>query len=103
MTIFGGIEEFYAADERRRRSGEADYGARWGPGRSRVSYVHATGEVYAEGGRVVILGTVPPDPLPALYYKTLDGLLAGWPEAMMRGETLDWIRSRLTSGTGAVQ
>ena len=46
--MYTNIEEYYAADEQRRRSGEADYGVQWRlkgwDYQWRVSYVHNTGE-----------------------------------------------------------
>ena len=69
---FRTLEAFYKDNPDRRRRGEADYGVRWiqAPwrGRRRVSCVQAAGEVYAvlEGdGPVVVLGSVPPDPVPS--------------------------------------
>ena len=45
------LEAYYAADERRRRSEETDYGVHWRlhgwEYRWRVSYVRNTGEIYA--------------------------------------------------------
>lgn len=96
------IEAFYAADDRRRLSGEADYGVHWrqDPRQPwptwRVSYIRDTGEVYAAapGGPVELLGTVPPDDQPH-YYATLDAILEGWPDAHRQG--LDWVRGRLAA------
>jgi hypothetical protein len=112
------VEAFYNADPRRRHSGEADYGVHWRfpPWRERwrVSYVRETGEIYAachnrtpdgSNGPVLILGAVPPDPvtdeLREVYYRTLESILEGWPEACTKGEGLAWIRDRLeTAGRG---
>ena len=67
------LERFYSQDPRRRYSGEADYGCYWrrhyypNATRWRVSYVEATGEIYAvelggeNDGRVVVIGVVLPD------------------------------------------
>ena len=84
------LEAYYAADERRLRSEEADYGVslrlqgwdyRW-----RVSYIRNTGEVYvvhqgATIGPVFVLGYVPPDDVDerdrrSLFYSTLE---RSWP------------------------
>jgi len=98
METFPNIETFYDEDPQRRRSGESDYGVWWTNGGRwpnwRVSYIQATGEVYAKSveGPVEILGIVPPDPGPH-YYRTLDKLLEGWSEA---GLDLSWVRKRLT-------
>ena len=68
--VYPTLEAYYAADERRRRSEEADYGVHWRfhgwEYRWRVSYVRNTGEIYpvhqgATIGPVFILGYVPPD------------------------------------------
>ena len=58
------LEAFYSENENRRRSTEADYGVWWindrGWGHCRVSYLQATGEVYATGywraGRSIAAG-----------------------------------------------
>lgn len=111
---FERLQEWYDANEERRMSGEADYGVGWHDGERgqsyRVSYVRATGEIYAVGNRapvppVEVLGIVPPDEdeiavtpgkhgvrLP--YYRTLDTILDGWADAMLTGG-LDWVRRRL--------
>lgn len=96
------IEDFYAENEERRRSGEADYGCWWTePGQSwprwRVSYIQKTGEVYAvqlPGGRVNLLGIVPPDD-PIYYYRTLDAILEGWADIIHQPGSLDWVKARL--------
>jgi hypothetical protein len=100
MNTFPNIEVFYDDDPRRRRSGESDYGVWWTDGARRwpnwrVSYIQATGEVYAKSvnGPVEILGVVPPDP-GQHYYRTLDKLLEGWSEG---GLDLSWVRERLTA------
>ncbi len=106
MTTFDSIEEFYAADPRRRHSGEADYGVRWRSPNGkhfplyRVSFIRDTGEVYAspgDGGTVVLLGTAPVDQggPTAVYYKTLDTMLDGWTTAVMAGESYDWVKARI--------
>ena len=106
MTTFPNIEAFYDADPRRRHSGEADFGIWWTNGPRwpnwRVSYIQATGEVYAVSaqGPVEVLGTVPPDEGPS-YYRTLDNLLDGWSDEF--GRPLSWVRERLsqTAASGA--
>lgn len=69
-TEYPSLEAFYAGRPERARSGEADYGVHWRAGgrdwpRWRVSYVQATGEVYAfeqaAKSRVRVLGVIPPD------------------------------------------
>ena len=90
LEDYANIEEFYSENEERRRSGEADYGVYWtAPGSTwpywRVSYIQKTGEIYAvqltAGGRVRLLGTVPPDDAP-IYYQTLDRILEGWADVI---------------------
>ncbi len=106
MTSYLNIEAFYDEDPRRRRSGEADYGVWWTNGKPwpywRVSYVQTTGEVYAEegqGGRVVTLGVVPPDQ-DDIYYRTLNKVLDGWSEELVR--PLSWVRERLQAAATRV-
>jgi len=99
------IEEFYKEDPRRRASGEADYGVWWRNERPfprhRVSYIQATGEVYSvelmPGGAVDVLGQVEPDESD-IYYRTLDGILDGWPEMCGTPNGLSWLRERLGGG-----
>lgn len=101
---YASIEEFYAENEERRRSGEADYGVWWtAPGLSwpkwRVSYIQKTGEVYAvqmkEGGLARILGIVPPDD-GHIYYRTLDRILEGWADAIHQPGSLIWVEGKLS-------
>lgn len=101
---FPDLEAYYADDERRRLSPEANYGVWWQnfPGFRepswRVSYVQATGEVYAvetRAGRVKILGTFPADDVAQgdVYYRGLDALLKGWEEIPFK--SLSWIVEKL--------
>lgn len=111
MKTYPNIEAFYSENEARRRSGEADYGVWWtNPGRRdhwRVSYIQATGEVYAvrlhDGGEVEVLGVISPDPddgssrgPQSRYYRTLDRILEGWPEHCIALGGLAWIRTKLS-------
>lgn len=104
MKSYANIEAFYAENEERRRSGEADYGAWWTEPnqnwpRWRVSYIQKTGEVYAvqlNGGQVELLGVVPPDDA-RIYYQTLDRILEGWADIINEPGSLDWVRARLAS------
>ena len=111
MKFYPSLEAFYSANEARRRSPEADYGMRWrdavNPGDYRVSYVQATGEVYALNnwtGQLEVLGVIPPDPderrrdglpLGRTYYRTLDRILEGWVDQMRKPGGLAWVRERL--------
>ena len=98
--MYESLKAFYDEDPRRHRSPEADYGVHWTNGAAwpmwRVSYVQATGEVYAaelgSPGRIEVLGTVPPDK-DDIYYRTLDGLLEGWADES--GRPLSWVRERI--------
>lgn len=104
MASYTNLEAFYAQNEARRRSGEADYGVWWmEPERPRmywrVSYVAATGEVYAlqfagAGGQVEVLGVFPPDEGPN-YYKGLDALLEGWADRCGQPGSLAWVKEKL--------
>jgi hypothetical protein len=118
-TEFPTLEAFYADRPERRRSGEADFGVHWTerPARPfpvwRVSYIQATGEVYAVcltgPGLVKVLGTVPPDQddrhvsgdwaRGGTYYRTLDRILHGWAELEPRNRRLSWVKARLNDKT----
>lgn len=117
QRIYPSLDAFYAANEARRGSGEADYGCWWMEERPypkyRISYVRGTGEVYAvaltgrnsrrgdgdEGAQVEVLGIVPPDKNDPLsmrtYYRTLDRILEGWPDHCGHPNGLAWVRERL--------
>ena len=106
---FPSMGDFYAADERRLTSEECDYGVHWRlhgwAGRWRVSYVQATGEIYAVNhnrgdGLVFVLGVVAPDPVAegdrrSLYYATLERILDGWPERCGQPDGLRWVKDTL--------
>jgi hypothetical protein len=114
-TDFPSLEAFYDDQPERRFSGEADYGVGWQvDGREwprwRVSYVQATGEIYAveQTGacRVRVLAVVEPDPVAPrdqllyyrnTYYQTLDRLLDGWADPDVSGHDLAWIEQRLAA------
>ena len=109
MRIYPTMSAFLNEDERRLRSGEADYGRHWRlagwPHTWRASYVHLTGEIYviyeAVAGPVFVLGTVPPDHYDEspgrrdLYYATLDRILEGWPERCGEFDGMYWLRDRI--------
>ena len=106
--VFADVEAFYAADERRRYSGEAAYGAHWRATGSReqwrVSYVQATGEIYAvrHATRIVlVLGTLPADDeAGGLYYRTLEDILDGWPARCGAPGGLQWVAVTLEVSAG---
>jgi len=103
------IDVFYDERPERRTSGEVGYGVHWhavGPWPLwRVSYIRATGEVYAVEQhakcRVQVLGIVAPDPVEDRhtdsYYATLDQIFTGWAEPDISGHDLAWIRQRLAA------
>ena len=103
MKSYPNIKAFYSENEARLRSGEADYGVWWHDGVGsefwRVSYVQATGEVYAarhQDGPVEVLGIVPPDTdNGGRYYRTLDQLLEGWSQHCGKLNSLAWVREKL--------
>jgi hypothetical protein len=107
------IEEFYAADERRRKSTELEFGRDWndGTGRSGVSWVEDTGEVYvmreptaavtgsgagdielvpmSDDGLVVeVLGVVMGRP-------AVEGVMSGWEKKMGSADGIAWLRDRI--------
>lgn len=106
------IEVFYDERPERRFSGEADYGVYWrANGRNwplwRVSYIHATGEIYAvplnDEGSVRVLGVIPPDPMSnprrdeEIYYQTLNVILDGWADPDVSDRDLAWVERQLAS------
>lgn len=106
------LRAFYDDDLRRCRSEETDYGSLWrvtgSPYTWRVSYVKATGEIYAVQlrrceGPVYVLGVVPPDPEDRRswprrhYYDTLDRVLEGHPKAARNPDAFGWIRGRINA------
>jgi hypothetical protein len=117
LATFADEEAFFRADERRRRSGESDYGVWWRDELGavwRVSFVHATGEVYAlhQGpptmtpmGRdlVMVSASAGVDgPLlvlaAGLTEAETEARLEGWAEMCGRPNSLGWIRERLGEG-----
>ena len=85
-AVYPTLEAYYAADERRLRSEECDYGVHWRlkgwEHRWRVSYVRSTGEIYAVNqgsiiGPVFVMAIIPSDPVAdgdrrSLFYATLE-------------------------------
>ena len=110
MNSYPNIKTFYNENMARLRSGEADYGAWWHDGVGaefwRVSYIQATGEVYAvrhQDGPVEVLGVVPPDHLETdrgPYYRKLDRILDGWSEHCGKLNSLAWVRAKLAQFKG---
>jgi hypothetical protein len=108
------IEEFYEADERRRRSEEIELGTEWHDRdgvRHEVSWVADTGELYlmrepaariSEDGfgdefsgslsldavTVAVVGWIP-------TRDRLEEVMVGWQDAMVGDAALSWLESRL--------
>lgn len=104
--MYDGLTEFYMSEPARWGSGEADFGVFWRDeyGQNyRVSYVQATGEVYAlrlgyADTSVEVLAVVPPDSTEPgeVYYQTLEQVLAGWVNWIHKPNSLQWVRDRLS-------
>ena len=107
------IEEFYAADERRRRSAELEFGRAWsGPGeQSGVSWIEDTGELYLMSEPSgAVTGTGAGD-LEVLHVSerqlsvevlgvvngraAISAVMSGWQDAMSRPDGLAWLRDRV--------
>jgi hypothetical protein len=107
------IEEFYAADERRRKSAELEFGRDWSDenGRSGVSWIEDTGEVYVmrepiaavtgsgagdlelvpmsgDGLVVEVFGVVMGRP-------AVEGVMSGWEQKMGDADGIAWLRDRI--------
>jgi hypothetical protein len=109
------IEEFYAANERRRDSEEIELGTEWhdaAGARYELSWVVDTGELYTmlepNGGlysdpfgdiyearesvtelTVAVVGWIPDRP-------RLDEVLTGWADQMGKADSITWVASRLS-------
>ena len=108
------LNDFYDADPRRRASEELEFGSDWtdGGARTQVSWIEATGELYAMrdplGALVTdvigdervspvadtdlavdVLGTVP-------GRAAVEAVMSGWQQAMGGGvDTVAWVRARI--------
>lgn len=82
-STFASVEAFYAADDRRRRSSELDFGVWWRAGRTvyRLTWVEATGELIAVQ---LTLATVQPFSMPAGAFGEF--ILGGLGVAVIGGE-----------------
>ncbi len=108
------IEEFYEADERRRRSEEIELGTEWHDRdgvRHEVSWVADTGELYVmrePAPRMVedlfgdeFSGSLPVSAVTVAVVgwlptrDRLEEVLAGWQDAMTGSESLSWLAGRL--------
>jgi hypothetical protein len=107
------LEEFYAADERRRRSAELEFGRDWHDenGRCAVSWIDDTGELYLmrEPGAgvwadafgdmrarhvsehalgVEVLGVV-------TGRSAIEAVMSGWEQKMPEADGIAWLRDRV--------
>ena len=108
------LEQFYDTDPRRRHSEELEFGTDWtdAGARTQISWVEATGELYAMRdplGRLDadLFGseTVEPTPDQALTIEVLGivsgrsaiaAVMSGWEAAMASGDdTVSWVRDRV--------
>jgi hypothetical protein len=108
------IEQFYAEDERRRRSEEIELGTEWhdaSGARYELSWVADTGELYVMGEPGVPMtedlfgdiyrSDVPVDEITVAVVgwiperSALEQVLRGWQEAMSQPNSLSWIAQRL--------
>jgi hypothetical protein len=109
------LEQFYNEDPRRRHSEELEFGREWSNegGRCEVSWVEATGELYAMveptaqytadgvGGMhpgsmtahdlvIEVLGVIP-------GRDAITHVMSGWEEAMTQPNSLGWVRERVAN------
>lgn len=108
------IEEFYAEDERRRRSEEIELGTEWHDAdgaRYELSWVADTGELYVMREPSVPMtqdpfgdvyrSDVPVDEITVAVVgwvpdrTQMDEVLAGWEQAMAQPDSVSWIAARL--------
>ncbi|MGO8871873.1 MAG: hypothetical protein ACLQPH_10840 [Acidimicrobiales bacterium] len=109
------IEEFYSADERRRRSAEVEFGTDWFDAkgsRYELSWVEDTGELYVMLELVPEVDSwtpfgdaeveqIPVDRVLVMvigYIATLpevERVLGGWADQMTRPDGISWVAERL--------
>jgi hypothetical protein len=107
------LEEFYEADTRRRSSEELEFGSDWDENgaRTQVSWIAATGELYAMRDPLGWLATdvigdtralpVTDDALTIEVLGTLadraaaTAVMSGWEAAMPAEGSLNWVRDRI--------
>jgi hypothetical protein len=107
------IEEFYAADERRRHSAELEFGRDWSDasGRCGVSWVEDTGELYlmrepnagvwGDGAGDVYARHVSEHALGVEVLgvvagrAAVEGVMSGWEQAMLGPDGITWLRDRV--------
>jgi hypothetical protein len=107
------IEEFYAADERRRHSAELEFGRDWSDAgrRCEVSWVEDTGELYLmrepDGGVVgdafgdMVVRHVSEHDLEVEIVGVIEGrelisaVMSGWEQQMTKPDGVAWLRDRI--------
>ena len=107
------IEEFYAADERRRHSAELEFGRDWTDAglRCEVSWVEDTGELYLmrepDGGVVgdafgdMVVRHVSEHDLGVEILGVIEGrdaisaVMSGWEQQMQKPDGVAWLRDRV--------
>lgn len=108
------LEQFYDADPRRRKSEELEFGTDWqeGGARTEVSWLEATGEIYAMrsplgGLQSDVIGDMAVTPVndDQLTVEVLGvvtdrakiaAVMSGWETAMAAGpDSLAWVRERI--------
>jgi hypothetical protein len=107
------IEEFYAADERRRHSAELEFGRDWSDAgrRCEVSWVEDTGELYLmrepDGGVVgdafgdMVVRHVSEHDLEVEIVGVIEGravvsaVMSGWEQQMTKPDGIAWLRDRI--------
>lgn len=103
-SVFSSLAVFYAADPRRGRSPEVDFGCWWravgrDPTPWRLSWIEATGEIYAvrlqplhgDIGPVIVFGVLGSRQL-------VDERLAGWTDHCGDPGSLSWVRAAVQQG-----
>ena len=104
--IFDTLDQYYAADARRRWSPECDYGCSWTgsiPGNHityRVSYVKETKEIYiiptgCPDNELQVIARISQPPGASVYFGRLDKILQGWEEEMYKPNSLKWLKEKL--------
>jgi hypothetical protein len=109
------IEQFYAADERRRHSSELEFGRDWqdASGRCEVSWVEDTGELYLMREPIAAVtgsGAGDVELVPMSEHElgvevlgvisgrdTIASVLSGWEDAMPRPDGVVWLRDRVAN------
>ena len=107
------IEDFYSADERRRKSAELEFGTDWSDqnGRCEVSWVEDTGEVYVmrepvaavtgSGAGDLELVPMSEDALGVEVLgvvtgrSAIEGVMSGWESKMPDADGIAWLRDRV--------